>query len=92
MASGGLITTLLELCFADTNLGASLNLSALDEKDSVKMLFAENAGIVIQAKDASIETVLSIANIEFFNIGKVTESNSLEIINNGETFLFQSQN
>ncbi|MDG1501882.1 MAG: phosphoribosylformylglycinamidine synthase, partial [Ulvibacter sp.] len=27
VASGGLITTLLEMCFADTNLGATLNLS-----------------------------------------------------------------
>ncbi len=88
VASGGLITTLLELCFADNNLGANLNLSALAEKDSVKMLFSENAGIVIQAKDASIEAVLSKANIQFFNIGKVTESNSLEIINNGQTLSF----
>src|SRR5690606_33707333 len=39
VASGGLITTLLELCFADTNLGAELNLSSLSEKDSIKLLF-----------------------------------------------------
>ncbi|GAA4884900.1 phosphoribosylformylglycinamidine synthase [Flaviramulus aquimarinus] len=86
VASGGLITTLLELCFADTNLGAELDLSALNEKDAFKILFAENAGIVIQAKDVSIEKVLSGANIEFFNIGKVNESDTLNIINNAEVF------
>ncbi|WP_298236695.1 phosphoribosylformylglycinamidine synthase [uncultured Algibacter sp.] len=86
VASGGLITTLLELCFADTNLGAALDISALNEKDSFKILFAENSGIVIQAKDASIEKTLSDANIEFFNIGKVTESDTLSIINNAEVF------
>ena len=86
VASGGLITTLLELCFADTNLGAELDLSGLNEKDSHKLLFAENAGIVIQAKDNSIETILSEANIECFNIGKVTESDTLSIINNSEVF------
>src|SRR5690606_22823805 len=58
VASGGLITTLLEMCFADNNLGAEINLSSLAEKDSLKVLFAENAGIIIQSKDASIETVL----------------------------------
>ncbi|GAA4961337.1 phosphoribosylformylglycinamidine synthase [Algibacter aquimarinus] len=86
VASGGLITTLLELCFADTNLGAALNLSALNESDSVKLLFSENSGIVIQAKDSSIENILTDANIEFFNIGKVTESDTLSIINNTDVF------
>ncbi|WP_282135609.1 phosphoribosylformylglycinamidine synthase [Seonamhaeicola maritimus] len=86
VASGGLITTLLELCFSDNNVGAELDLSALNEKDTLKILFAENAGIVIQAKDATIETVFSNANIDFVNIGKVTESDNLSVINNAEVF------
>ncbi|MCK0178218.1 phosphoribosylformylglycinamidine synthase [Flavobacteriaceae bacterium S0862] len=86
VASGGLITTLLEMCFADTNLGAELDITSLNQKDSFKVLFAENSGIVFQAKDASIETVLSDANIEFHNIGKVTESDVLSIINQAEVF------
>src|SRR5690606_1611312 len=86
VASGGLITTLLEMCFADNNLGAELNLSDLAEKDSIKLLFAENAGLVIQSKNASIESVLLEANIAFFNIGKVTESNQLNIKNNSDHF------
>ncbi|MFD1614886.1 phosphoribosylformylglycinamidine synthase [Gelatiniphilus marinus] len=86
VASGGLITTLLEMCFANTNIGAELDLSALNEKDSFKILFAENSGIVFQAKDASIETVLTDAHIKFHNIGKVTDSDVLSIINQAEVF------
>ena len=86
VASGGLITTLLELCFADTNLGAELDITALNQKDSTKVLFGENSGIVFQSKDASIEKVLKEANIEFFNIGKVTESDTLSVINQAEVF------
>ncbi|RMZ51392.1 phosphoribosylformylglycinamidine synthase [Flavobacteriaceae bacterium PRS1] len=86
VASGGLITTLLEMCFAENNLGAELDISDLAEKDSFKILFAENSGIVFQAKDASVETVLNEASIEFFNIGKVTESNTLSVINQAEVF------
>ncbi|MCB0444989.1 MAG: phosphoribosylformylglycinamidine synthase, partial [Gelidibacter sp.] len=86
VASGGLITTLLEMCFADNNLGAELDITALNQKDSFKVLFAENAGIVFQAKDVSVEKILSDANIEYFNIGKVTESDVLSIINNTEVF------
>ncbi|NRD23974.1 phosphoribosylformylglycinamidine synthase [Winogradskyella litoriviva] len=86
VASGGLITTLLELCFADNNLGAELDLTNLGEKDSFKVLFAENAGLVFQSSDDSIEAELSNANIEFHKIGDVTESDVLGIINGNEVF------
>ncbi|OEK07585.1 phosphoribosylformylglycinamidine synthase [Flavivirga aquatica] len=87
VASGGLITTLLEMCFADVNLGADFDISALNEEDSLKVLFAENSGIVFQG-DASIETVLSENNIEFFNIGTVNNTATLNIKNNEDNFSF----
>uniref|UniRef100_UPI003518D40A phosphoribosylformylglycinamidine synthase n=1 Tax=Winogradskyella sp. TaxID=1883156 RepID=UPI003518D40A len=86
VASGGLITTLLEFCFADNTIGAELDLTALAEKDSFKILFAENSGIVFQAKDKSIETMLSEAKIDFHNIGKVMDSDVLSVINGKEAF------
>ncbi|MDT0687558.1 phosphoribosylformylglycinamidine synthase [Autumnicola psychrophila] len=88
VASGGLITTLLEMCFADVNLGAELDLSALNEKDTVKLLFNENCGIVFQAKDDLAEKVLAENNIEFFKIGRATEGNELKIKNGTENLKF----
>ncbi len=82
VASGGLITTLLELCFADVNTGANLDLSQLEENDSIKLLFSENSGIVIQAKDSNIETVFSKNGIEAIKIGTVTDGDRLNIKNN----------
>ena len=80
IGSGGLITTLLELCFADVNLGAQLDFSAFAEKDLVKILFAENIGLVLQAKsDAVVEAKLNVNQIEFFKIGNVTNTATLEI-------------
>ena len=80
IGSGGLITTLLELCFADVNLGANINFDAFAEKDLIKILFAENIGLVLQAKDDTVfEQALS--GIEYFKIGTVTESNYLNIGN-----------
>jgi phosphoribosylformylglycinamidine synthase len=46
---GGLITTLLEMCFADNNLGAKIDFSVFEEKHH-QIFFAENIGIVFQAK------------------------------------------
>ncbi len=80
IGSGGLITTLLEMCFADTNLGAQLDFSAFAEKDLVKILFAENIGLVLQAKsDVEVEAKLNANQIEFFKIGNVTNTPTLEI-------------
>ena len=87
VASGGLITTLLELCFSDTNIGADLNFDALNEADSIKLLFSENSGIVFQATDTSIEAELSKAGIEFYNIGTVTNKAILNITNAADTLV-----
>ncbi|MBO3098845.1 phosphoribosylformylglycinamidine synthase [Gelidibacter pelagius] len=86
VASGGLITTLLEMCFADNNLGAEFDMTNIREKDSFKLLFAENSGFVFQTKDASAEKILADANIEFFKIGKVVEGDFLNIINGSDVF------
>jgi phosphoribosylformylglycinamidine synthase len=80
IGSGGLITTLLEMCFADTNLGAIINFSDYEEKDLVKILFAENIGIVLQAKDDTIfESKLNANTVEFFKLGIATATGILEI-------------
>lgn len=89
VASGGLITTLLEMCFADVNLGANLDLSGLGENDLVKVLFAENCGVVIQAvEDGSFEEMLSSNKIDFQKIGTVSETETLQIKNNSEKLEF----
>jgi phosphoribosylformylglycinamidine synthase len=80
IGSGGLITTLLEMCFADVNLGAKIDCSTFAEKDLVKVFFAENIGIVFQAKtDAAVEAKLKEKNIEFFKIGTVTTTETLDL-------------
>ncbi|MDP2161886.1 MAG: phosphoribosylformylglycinamidine synthase subunit PurQ, partial [Flavobacterium sp.] len=78
IGSGGLITTLLEMCFADTNLGAQLDLTAFDEKDSIKILFSENIGLVLQAQDDAVfESFLQAEGVAFFKLGTVTTSETL---------------
>lgn len=80
IGSGGLITTLLEMCFADVNLGAKIDFSSFTEKDLVKILFSENIGLVLQAKDdTTFETALNANNVEYFKIGKVTKGDYLEL-------------
>ncbi|MDT8414468.1 MAG: phosphoribosylformylglycinamidine synthase [Flavobacteriaceae bacterium] len=85
VGSGGLITTLLEMCFADTNLGAHISFKNFREKDLVKILFSENIGIVVQAKDdVAFESKLKKEGVEFFKIGTVDASATLSI--DGQVF------
>ena len=78
IGSGGLITTLLEMCFADVNLGAKISFDSFSEKDLVKILFSENIGMVLQAKnDATFEKAFE--GVEIFKIGTVQNSDVLEV-------------
>ena len=79
IGSGGLITTLLEMCFSDVNLGLKIDFSVFKEKDIIKYLFAENIGIVFQAKDDTlVENKLSENNISFYKLGNVTNEETLD--------------
>src|SRR6478609_6031386 len=79
IGSGGLITTLLEMCFADVNLGAKIDFSVFEEKDIIKYLFAENIGIVFQAKEDSVlESKLNANNVSFYKLGTVTTEETLD--------------
>jgi phosphoribosylformylglycinamidine synthase len=87
IGSGGLITTLLEMSFAQVNLGATYDLTGLNEADTVKVLFAENIAIVIQA-DASVEAELTKNNVAFTLIGQPKEGNTITIKNGDASLSF----
>ncbi len=88
ISSGGMLTTLLEMCFADNDLGAKLDLTPIGEKDTIKLLFAENSGIIFQTKDNSVEDTLTKEKIDFYKIGKVEAENTLTIFNQKEKLSF----
>lgn len=89
IGSGGLVTTLLEMCFANVDLAANYDLSGLNEKDTVKTLFNENIALVIQANDDNaFETFVSKQGIKAVKIGQVITGNEVSITNNQDTFTF----
>lgn len=83
ISAGGMITTLLEMCFANVAGGLSVNLSAVNEPDTVKMLFSQNPGIVIQVKDEQAVAEYLLENgISYLSIGHPVEERTLFIRNN----------
>ena len=51
ISAGGMVTTLLEMCFANTDGGLDISLDKIDCDDIVKMLMAENPGVIVQVSE-----------------------------------------
>ena len=92
ISAGGLITTLLEMCFANTKGGLHINLHDLESTDIIKTLFAENPGVVIQVSDKhkdELKAFLDDAGVGFAKIGyPVPESREIELVNYGYEHTF----
>ena len=90
ISAGGLITCLLEMCFANTKGGLHINLhdlvaSSEDGKpDIVKALFAENPGVVIEVSDEhkiDFKKFMEEQGIGFAKIGyPVEDSRTIEVV------------
>lgn len=81
ISSGGIITTLLEMCFSVPNTGMNLNLEGLGS-DLVKVFFSENPGIVIQVRDVvAVQKILESKKIDFKIIGEVSSDSKIGIQN-----------
>jgi phosphoribosylformylglycinamidine synthase len=88
ISAGGMITTLLEMCFADNNLGVNVDLSGLFEADLIKILFAENSGVIIQAKDDSFQKLMDARGVKMNLIGQVTESDQINLYQGKNSYQF----
>jgi phosphoribosylformylglycinamidine synthase len=80
ISAGGLVTALLEMCFAETNLGAQVDLTDLAEDDNVKLLLSENAGLILQST-ADLTDLFGNKNILCIKIGRPTVGQTLAITN-----------
>lgn len=93
VSAGGLVTTLLEMTFGNTNGGITFNADAfesLGEKDLIKILFAENPALVIQvaeAKTERVEAILREAGARFIPIGSPASERVIDIAHDGTQHL-----
>lgn len=89
ISAGGLITALLEMNFANIEGGLSVSLDALNENDLIKILFAENPGILIQtAQVEEIENRLKALAIDYAIIGEPIKERKLNINHSEENYSF----
>ncbi|MBR2154465.1 MAG: phosphoribosylformylglycinamidine synthase [Bacteroidaceae bacterium] len=91
ISAGGLITCLLEMTFANKEGGIDANLKDIAEKDPVKVLFAENPGVVVQVKNADLKAVeqqLDHAGVGYVEIGHPIAERVVKVKKDGRTRVF----
>ena len=89
ISAGGMITALLEMCFANVEGGLEVNLDAINEADIVKILFAENPGILLQVKEKkAFEHLMREAGVGFALIARPTEERHILVSKEGIQYHF----
>ena len=91
ISAGGLITTLLEMTFANVEGGLEVNLDRFNESDLVKILFAENPGVVVQVADKhkkDFKHLMEEAGVAFIKIGHPAEERQILVELDEATYQF----
>ena len=91
ISAGGLITCLLEMCFANTEGGLEISVDKFKHTDLVKILFAENPAIVVQVRNKDkkeFKEILDEAGIGYVKIGQPAEERHILMEHDGQTYQF----
>lgn len=86
VSAGGLITTLLEMTFANVEGGINLELNGFEEEDAIKILFSENPAVIIEVASetlSEVEEVLSNLGVRSICLGETCEGRTLSINGKG---------
>lgn len=89
ISAGGMIVTLLEMCFSRPNAGMQIDLNCFTEKDVIKILFSENPGLVLQiGNTSSVEKELVNQKIKYYRIGQYKPSGRIDITKSESAYSF----
>jgi phosphoribosylformylglycinamidine synthase len=89
VSSGGMITTLLEMCFAARGIGIEGNISSIPGEDIIRKLFTERPAVILQVRNGE-ETLkkLKSRGIMAEIIGKVSKAESIQLMNDNSSYTF----
>ena len=80
ISEGGMVTTLLEMCFANPEGGLDVRLDKIHHSDLIKILFSENPGVIIQVKHHRlVEKILQDYGLGFAIVARPIEDRKLMI-------------
>lgn len=79
ISEGGMLTALLEMCFANSEGGLNVDLNGVGD-DVLKVLFAENPGVLVQVSDCALaEKMMREAGVGFAKIATPMEDRVVRV-------------
>jgi len=89
ISEGGLITALLEMCFANASGGLKVKLDDIAENSLVNILFSENPGVLIQVKEKrTVEKILEANGVGYARIATPIKERRLEIYRKSDSYSY----
>lgn len=80
VSAGGLITSLLEMCFPNRDGGIDVDLGNFPDHDPVRLLFSEQPAVIVQVRDTvKLEKILGKNQVRFFKIGTIAKGREISI-------------
>ncbi|MFW5821044.1 MAG: phosphoribosylformylglycinamidine synthase subunit PurQ, partial [Bacteroidota bacterium] len=86
--AGGMIVSLMEMCFSVPEAGMDLKITHPAEKDIIKVLFSENPGVIIQLRNESLLNILDDNDIDYINLGKPVFNGKIKLKAEDQEFDF----
>ncbi|MDD4778275.1 MAG: phosphoribosylformylglycinamidine synthase [Fermentimonas sp.] len=81
VSAGGMITAMLEMCFANPMGGLEARLDKIRNSDLIKILFSENPGVLIQVKHHRlVEKIMEDYGLGFAIVARPIEDRKLVIV------------
>ncbi len=79
VSAGGLVTTLLEMCFSNASGGVEVDITGIPG-ETVRVLFSEKPGVVIQVDQPHlVKGLLEKEGVLFHEIGRPVEGRTMEL-------------
>ena len=87
ISAGGMITTLLEMAFAQPGIGLEIDTTSMHVNNTVKLFFSENPGVIIQVNDLDFTSIfLHEMEVKFFVLGKLNVGRTLHLTNGNDNY------
>ncbi len=78
VSAGGIITALLEMCFAVPDIGIKADVSEFGD-DLVRILFSENPAVIMQVRDESAMQMLGKTGVRYSVMGETTRERTVAL-------------
>ena len=91
ISAGGMLTALLEMTFAETDLGLTIDLTGINGADDVQLFFSEKSGVLVQVANtdlASVTAALTAVGAAHYTIGNVIGDRMMSVKTSSNTYMF----